>query len=537
LELDGTDLQQGVVQTLTADEFSRLVFKGAEVDFGRQLDPMLIRADNGVTGWTEWERVNVNTDPVGADALTTGTQWFSEPGPKTVITYTFVDGNASPVPDYYVCTPLPNPDEECNVAGEDFALNQAQREAIRETFSYYETIANLDFEEVPWESSASNAVMTFAAANLNPAGVAAWAYLPNGNVEDGKGAKPGDIWFDTDFYHPDTNFDVGLGSSFRGTAFHEIGHAIGFGHPFSADPPLSIFVDFDYNTVMSYTHDNVDNPFDAYPEGNPSTAMLYDVVEAQRLYGANMDHNSGNNHYGNFFSGSYPNFINNSEQHQTTLWDAGGIDTLNFTNHVANETIDLRQGTWTSVNGVQQSVRIAYGNVMENARGGSGDDNIRGNEIRNLLFGNDGNDVLRGGGDNDILRPGSGDDVVVWSLGDGRDIIREEGKGGIDRIEFYDPSGSIDSLEDDFIVRRFGSELRIDLTLDQGQGQGTVSIADFDKPDSAVELMRIHGLLGAQIGNDIDLVSLFDIASSTPTRYFLTDVQGLNGGYIASPVT
>ncbi|MFT5303494.1 MAG: Ca2+-binding RTX toxin-like protein, partial [Mariniblastus sp.] len=541
LELDGNDLQQGVGHTLSGAEFDRLVFKGAETDFGRQLDPMLVRGDNGITGWTEWERVNVNTDPVGADALTSGAVWRSAPGPKTVVTYMFIDGNSNPEPDYYRCAPLDEPDEECNVAGEAFGLSQQQREAIRETLGYYETIADLNFVEVAYTSGARDATMIFGASDLNPGGVAAWAYLPSGTVESGFGSKPGDVWFDTDFYHPNDpanptqGTDVGLGSSFRFTAYHEIGHAIGFQHPFDSTPTLSIFTDFDYNTVMSYTHDSVNNRFDAYAE-NPSTAALWDVVEAQRLYGANEEFNANNNHYGNNFSGSYPYFVDNNEQHQTTLWDAGGVDTLNFTNHVADETIDLREGTWTSVNGVPQTTRIAYGTIIENARGGSGTDNIRGNETRNLLFGNGGDDTLRGGGDNDVLRGGSGNDTYIWSLGDGRDNVREEGNGGIDVIEFYDPSGSIDSLEDDFTVRRFGSELRIDLTLDQGEGQGTVTVINFEDPNSSVELLRIHGLLGTQVGNDVDLLSLYDIATNVATRYTVTDVMGQNNGYIAAPV-
>lgn len=291
---------------------------------------------------------------------------------------------------------------------------------------------------------------------------------------------------------------------------------------------------------MSYTHDDpVFNKYAPYPE-QPASAMLYDVMEIQRLYGVNEEFNDNNNHYGNFFSGAQPYFSTNDEQHQTTLYDAGGIDTYNYTNHLADETIDLREGTWSSINGVPQSLRTAYLAVIENARGGSGNDNIRGNEISNLLFGNDGDDVIRGGGDNDIIRGGRGGDTYIWSLGDGRDLVREEGNGVADEIdfaEFYDPSGTIDSLEDDFVFRRFGNTLRIDLTLDQGEGQGTMQIVDFGNTGSEVEIMRIHGLLGEQIGNDIDLKSIYDTAVATPQRYFVTDVVGQNGGYIASPVT
>ncbi len=545
LELDGNDLQQGVMHTLTAAEFGRLQFKGAESDFGRQFDPMLVRADNGVTGWTEWERINVNTDPVGPSSLTSGTQWFDNtPDGKTTLTYMFIDGNGGPyppMPTYYVCRPADNPDDECNAAPDEHPLNQFQRESIRESLAYLETVADLKFVEVPWSVDAGDAVLTFGSADL-PAGVAAWAYLPNGNVNFGMGSKPGDVWFDRDSgFDPNTNFDVGPGSAFRFTAHHEIGHALGFKHPFELSPVLSKFLDFDYNTVMSYTHDDsVFNPFPApYPE-QPSTSMLYDVMELQRLYGVNEEFNANNNHYGNFFSGARPYFTNNNEQHQTTLFDAGGIDTLNYTNHVADETIDLREGTWSSINGVPQSLRISYLTTMENARGGSGNDNIRGNEVANLLFGNDGDDVLQAGGDNDIIRGGRGGDTYIWSLGDGRDIVREEGNGvlgEIDIAEFYDPSGSIDSLEDDFTFRRFGNSLRIDLTLDQGEGQGTMQIVDFGNAGSEIELMRIHGLLGDQIGNDIDLKSIYNTASAAPQRYFVTNVQGENGGFIASPVT
>jgi serralysin len=281
-------------------------------------------------------------------------------------------------------------------------------------------------------------------------------------------------------------------------------------------------------------------------------------MEVQRLYGANEEWNDGDNSYGNAFSGSDPHFslntdrnedgefIFNTEQSQTAIWDAGGIDTFNYTFHVADETIDLRQGTWSSVNGVQQTLNITYGTIIENARGGSGNDNIRGNETRNFLFGNEGNDVLRGGGDDDVLRGGIGDDTYVWSLGDGRDFVQELAEGGVDSLAVFDPSGSINSLEDDLSFRRFGNELRIDFTLNQGESQGTVTINDFAVTDSRVELLTIHDGAGMQVGESIDLQSIFNQANSLHQRFELTGVQantvplgddGVNrNGFIASPV-
>ncbi|MGY8747428.1 MAG: M10 family metallopeptidase C-terminal domain-containing protein [Pirellulales bacterium] len=561
LELNGEDLQQGLVHTLPAAEFGNLFFKGAETDNGRQIDPFLVRADNGVSGWSEWERVNVTTDPVGANSLRDlGTWGGVVPGETLEITYTFIDGNTPhPAPYYYRCEPefpMTDPDipadDECNVAGEDKPLNQPQREAVRRMLGDFENYANLEFREVAYfptlgipNADGANAGMVFGSAILE--GAAGWAY-PGGG--DGQGSKSGDVWFAADIYDPDNiaNFtNVGYGESFNFTGIHEIGHTMGFKHSFdleSGPEILSIFNDFQYNTVMSYTADSIHNPYPTYPEP-ASTVMLFDVVRLQEKYGANVDFNSGNTHYGNYFAGAKPNFFTNSEQHQTTLWDGGGIDTLNYTNHVADETIDLRVGTWSSINGLAQSLRIAYDTQIENARGGSGNDNIRGNETANLLFGNDGDDVLRGGGDNDVMRPGAGDDIVIWSLGDGRDYIREEGNGGLDTIEFYDPSGQLDSLEDDFLVVREESftpgsdatvfNLRINFTPDKGAGEGTVTIVDQSEIESQVELMSMFGLFGQQVGVNIDLTSLAEQATNIPTRFQVTDVLGANGGFTVEP--
>jgi hypothetical protein len=571
MELDGADLQQGVIHDLTAAEFDRLVFKGAEVDFGRQLDPILIRGNNGSTGWTEWERVNVNTDPVANRSLESG--FFiadKDNNPeKTFITYSFIDGGSQdfgtfgtvanpatpPLPSYYL---LPDgtgrPEANATVA-----MSQEQREAYRTVFEFYERVTDIDFVEVEYTLDAADAEVVIGAFDQNSPGTLGFAFLPT--TGDGNGNLFSDIWFNstTADFDPATPTDTSNGSTFVATAYHELGHAVGLKHPFEGEPFLSVFTNFNYNTIMSNNRGGAQNPFPTYP-GNQEVAslMLYDIMEVQRLYGANEEWNDGDNSYGNAFSGSDPHFslntdrnedgefIFNTEQSQTAIWDAGGIDTFNYTFHVADETIDLRQGTWSSVNGVQQTLNITYGTIIENARGGSGNDNIRGNETRNFLFGNEGNDVLRGGGDDDVLRGGIGDDTYVWSLGDGRDFVQELAEGGVDSLAVFDPSGSINSLEDDLSFRRFGNELRIDFTLNQGESQGTVTINDFAVTDSRVELLTIHDGAGMQVGESIDLQSIFNQANSLHQRFELTGVQantvplgddGVNrNGFIASPV-
>ena len=621
----GEELQGGVVHTLTAEEFSRLEFQGAEADFGRVLDPIIVRATNDLTGWTEWHRVNINTDPVGAASLNRGIRFTDVGDPKQVITYTFIDGgnqsggtrtnpNYPPLPNYY----FPGDPETLNTR----ALNQLQRESTREVLGEIERYALIDFVEVPYTLDAADAAIVFGAwgpfdGSLSGASAYSITLLDG----DGRGNPFGDIWYNRRDFDPATFTDVGLGSIWRQTVGHEVGHSLAFKHPFQDDPSLSIFNNFDYNTIMAYQHDSVHNPFDPYPEF-PSTFMLYDVEEIQNIYGANMEYRTGNDHYGNGISGSYPHFVDNSEAHQTTIWDADGIDTINYSSHgipvynggidlnfdgvvdasddgsyfgrlngasvksninvidgsfdtnndgvidnndvgtvndinildplgladidgdgvISNaddgfmgvdETIDLREGTWSSINGVPMSLRIAYDVTFENARGGSGDDNITGNEISNLILGNRGNDTITGNGGNDSLRGGTGDDTYVVGAGDGRDLVIEE--GGIDTFLKFDPTGSTNAFDDDFTFRRFGDDFRIDFTTDQREAQGTLLIQDF--ANNPLELMAIHNHLGQQIGNQLDLLSVFQTATDLPQRYEITDTQGANGGFIGVPTT
>ena len=559
-ELNGVSLQQGVLQTITAADFQNLVFLGAESDLGRSLDPILIRATNGVTGFTEFERINVTTDPVGADALDSGGFFLDGASTTgtTVFTYTFVDGNPGgsgdnrpQVPSYYVCAPPPEGEMAsvvCDTPNEALGLNASQRDTVRDVLAGFENVTNVEFVEVAYTPDAADAAITFGAAEIpgasslfNPPTPDADGNVPD--VTDALGSELGDIWFNrlsgSDNFDPlDDMLDTGPGSRFRAVAVEIVALTLGLGNPRGVLPNA---LEFNFNTALTQEDDNIFNPLSGLSGigQEPSTLQLFDIEQLQTLYGVNTTFNDGNNQYGNFFSGSEAHFVDNDTTILTTLFDAGGIDTYNFTNHVDDETIDLRQGTFTSVNGIDLALRTSYGTIIENARGGSGDDSIRGNEIRNFLIGNDGNDVLRGGGGNDVLRGIGGNDTFIWALGDGRDVIQEEGGGGVDVLEILDPSGVLDSLEDDLTFRRLGDDLRIDLTFDQQPGLGSITIQDFVDPNSQVELLRLVDSSGNQIGGDIDLVSIFDQATSVGTRFEVTGAQNVFQGFTAfaaSPV-
>jgi Ca2+-binding RTX toxin-like protein len=262
----------------------------------------------------------------------------------------------------------------------------------------------------------------------------------------------------------------------------------------------------------------------------PTTFMLWDVEEVQRLYGANMNHRPNTDEY--FFAGN--------DNHRQILWDAGGDDTLNYTNQIFPANIDLRQGRWSSLNGEQSSLMIAYGAVIENARGTRGNDTIQGNGERNLLFGGQGNDTLIGDGGSDVLRGGENNDTYVWRTGDGHDIIREERLGGRDVLQLTDLTGNFDSLENDLTFSRVGStpgirDLRVELTINGGASHGSVTIADMAWGGSQVETLRIVNANGQQIGSDIDLVSIFTGSTNLKQQFQVTEFETIRG-FVAVPV-
>ena len=85
-------------------------------------------------------------------------------------------------------------------------------------------------------------------------------------------------------------------------------------------------------------------------------------------------------------------------------------------------------------------------NVIENAIGGSGDDDIVGNRFRNDLFGNDGRDDLDGGGGSDLLNGGAGrDDLRGGSSRDTFDFNRRYMPAG-NLAVFFGPASTISPL-------------------------------------------------------------------------------------------
>jgi serralysin len=81
----------------------------------------------------------------------------------------------------------------------------------------------------------------------------------------------------------------------------------------------------------------------------------------------------------------------------------------------------------TGISGIgatsHRNISIAYNTVIENADGGSARDYLVGNHVANVLHGNGGNDVINGLGGNDSLWGGAGADEFRFFDNPGNDSI------------------------------------------------------------------------------------------------------------------
>lgn len=143
-----------------------------------------------------------------------------------------------------------------------------------------------------------------------------------------------------------------------------------------------------------------------YGGNSLSTPQLYDIAAVQYLYGPNLTTRTGNTAYG-FNSNSDRDFLTANTPTDKLIfcvWDAGGIDTFDFSGYTENQNIYLNELSFSDVGGLVANISIAADVVIENAIGGSGNDKLVGNDVDNILTGGAGADHLWGDEGNNIFR-------------------------------------------------------------------------------------------------------------------------------------
>jgi serralysin len=344
-------------------------------------------------------------------------------------------------------------------------LDAAQRSQFTAAITSWGRVSGIMFMEMPDNAGATGQIrVAFTdAASQGAGGAAAYAYTPP-PPGFSIGAKNGDIWIDDSH----KTADPSPGGFLYSTFLHEIGHALGLKHPFEGTPLPAEFDNLRY-TVMSYTEapDGTLRTFNLqgstlFASGttvNPSTPMLLDIAAIQGIYGPSPGTATGANVY--TFDEARPILM--------TLFDTGGVDTLDLSAHTRASSVDLTPGAFSSIAIFSVQDQIAFwtarfpgfggfisnflsqpdtyiwrNNVatspettIENVIGGVGADTIIGNAAANSLSGGAGADSIAAGAGADTVIGGAGGAAGNYLRGDdGDDVLT----GGAD---FDDINGNM----------------------------------------------------------------------------------------------
>ncbi len=377
-------------------------------------------------------------------------------GDPTVVTFGFHEDQASLERNGYVYT-LDGKDYAFTEYFNFATFNTEQRAAARVAMTLWDDVAAVTFRETSADQGDINFGNLASAPNTQAYSRIPTADYGKGGAfanyyGDQIAGYAGDVWVSAS---QASNFQLKPGGYGLNTLVHEIGHSLGLSHPgnynFSANFSATYangaeyYQDVRNYTIMSYWNPRDigtrDYNWNAMALAYGSTPMVHDILAIQKMYGVDTTTRTGDTVYGFNSTADRDVFdFTKNKAPTVTIWDAGGNDTLDASGYRTDQVIDLNPGSLSSIGGVTQAearerlsfeqvnanraelgyapiarsvydanmtalmnngalgrlvdnVGIAYGAIIENAVGGSGNDILVGNAVANVLNGGDGSDT------------------------------------------------------------------------------------------------------------------------------------------------
>jgi len=266
-----------------------------------------------------------------------------------------------------------------------------------------------------------------------------------------------------------------LGSYTDHLILHELGHGLGLEHGHDPGALPRAFQGHSWSLMSYRAHPGTESLAFGDTHG-PETYMAADIAALQYLYGANFETAAGDTTYsvdfdtGEFFIDGESQGVPNNREVLRSIWDGSGNDTLDLSSATSDLSVDLRPGQFTSfgpdylayqgesrlrddlfAEGNLANPYLFEGNIaslLENAIGGTGDDQIIGNVVTNSLNGGAGQDSLFGREGDDVLVGGEGDDVIIDGIG----ATQADGGAGRDFVVALSGDGTLRGGDDDDII-------------------------------------------------------------------------------------